>query len=148
MSRACAVDGAAAALAGLALLVFGSAAPAATEIKFTAEQTAAVGEVSKFINGFKTLQGEFTQTGPKGNVSRGVFYLQKPGKMRFEYAAPNPFVIVSDGSWVTIKNRSKDKADQYPLSQTPLAPGSVRPHQHSEGSEDSGCRGHRGSRSP
>ena len=86
----------------------------------TPQQTAAVGQISNFINGFKTLQGEFTQTGPKGTVSRGVFYLQKPGKMRFEYASPNPFVIVSDGNWVTIKNRSKDKADQYPLSQTPL----------------------------
>jgi outer membrane lipoprotein-sorting protein len=40
--------------------------------------------------------------------------------MRFEYAAPNPFVIVSDGTWVTIKNRKKEGADQYPLSQTPL----------------------------
>ena len=65
--------------------------------------------------------------GPKGTVSRGIFYLQKPGKMRFEYASPNPFVIVSDGNWVTIKNRSKDKADQYPLSQTPLASGALRP---------------------
>jgi outer membrane lipoprotein-sorting protein len=107
-------------VAGLTLAGLASAAGAATEIKLTAEQTAAVGEITKFINGFNTLQGDFTQTGPKGNVSRGVFYLQKPGKMRFEYAAPNPFVIVSDGNWVTIKNRSKDKADQYPLSQTPL----------------------------
>ena len=78
------------------------------------------------------MQGEFTQTGPKGNVSRGVFYLQKPGKMRFEYASPNPFVIVSDGNWVTIKNRSKDKADQYPLSQTPLRLVLIRPRQHSK----------------
>jgi outer membrane lipoprotein-sorting protein len=40
--------------------------------------------------------------------------------MRFEYSPPNPFIIVSDGTWVTIKNRAKDSADQYPLSQTPL----------------------------
>jgi len=112
--------GAAFAIAGLGLIALNQPSLAATEIELTREQTAAVGKISSFINGFKTLQGEFTQTGPKGTVSRGVFYLQKPGKMRFEYASPNPFVIVSDGNWVTIKNRSKDKADQYPLSQTPL----------------------------
>ncbi len=56
----------------------------------------------------------------KGNVSKGVFIISKPGKMRFEYASPNPFIIVSDGTWVTIKNRAKDKAEEYPLSQTPL----------------------------
>ena len=57
---------------------------------------------------------------PKGNVSAGVFYISKPGKMRFEYAPPNPFIIVSDGRWVTVKNNAKNKADQYPLSATPL----------------------------
>lgn len=110
----------AAVVACMALIAASQSAGAATELTLTPQQNAAVGQVSSFINGFKTLQGEFTQTGPKGTVSRGVFYLQKPGKMRFEYASPNPFVIVSDGTWVTIKNRSKDKADQYPLSQTPL----------------------------
>lgn len=111
---------AAATIACMALIAANQTAGAATEMTLTPQQTEAVGQISNFINGFKTLQGEFTQTGPKGTVSRGIFYLQKPGKMRFEYASPNPFVIVSDGNWVTIKNRSKDKADQYPLSQTPL----------------------------
>jgi outer membrane lipoprotein-sorting protein len=85
-----------------------------------AEAAEAVGEVSKYINGFRTLQGEFTQIGPTGNVSKGVFIISKPGKMRFEYSDPNPYIIVSDGMWVTIKNRAKERGDQYPLSQTPL----------------------------
>src|SRR5262245_60047601 len=104
------------ALAGLAL-AFSSPSRSAA---LSPEQTAAVDEIGTYINGFRTLQGEFTQISPKGTVSKGVFYLSKPGKMRFEYAAPNPFIIVSDGTWVTIKNRAKDKAEEYPLSQTPL----------------------------
>ena len=72
------------------------------------------------LNSFKTMQGEFTQVSPKGNLSRGVFYISKPGKMRFEYAPPNPFLIVSDGTWLTVKNVKKEKGDQFPLSQTPL----------------------------
>jgi outer membrane lipoprotein-sorting protein len=109
---------AAAAMAGL-LSFFGSAA-IAKSVDLTADQSAAVKEVADYIQGFKTLQGEFTQVSSKGNVSKGVFIIAKPGKMRFEYAAPNPFIIVSDGTWVTIKNRAKDKAEEYPLSQTPL----------------------------
>ena len=66
------------------------------------------------------MKGEFTQIGPRGRVSNGHFYIAKPGKMRFEYAAPNPFLIVSDGTWVTVKNRTRNKADQYPLTATPL----------------------------
>jgi outer membrane lipoprotein-sorting protein len=98
----------------------GGAAEAAKSVDLTADQSAAVKQVADYIQGFRTLQGEFTQVSSKGNVSKGVFVISKPGKMRFEYAAPNPFVIVSDGTWVTIKNRAKDKAEEYPLSQTPL----------------------------
>jgi outer membrane lipoprotein-sorting protein len=93
---------------------------AAKPIKISPEQAASINAISKYINSFKTMQGEFTQISPKGNLSRGVFYISKPGKMRFEYAPPNPFLIVSDGKWLTIKNVKKEKGDQFPLSQTPL----------------------------
>lgn len=93
---------------------------AAKPIQVTPEQAASIDAISAYINSFKTMQGEFTQISPKGNMSRGVFYIAKPGKMRFEYAPPNPFLIVADGRWLTIKNRAKEKGDQFPLSQTPL----------------------------
>ena len=82
---------------GLSALVAGPAW-AAKPIKVTAEQAEAIDAISAYLNSFKTLQGEFTQISPKGNVSRGVFYISKPGKMRFDYAPPNPFLIVSDGT--------------------------------------------------
>jgi outer membrane lipoprotein-sorting protein len=107
-------------LSGLALAAAAIPTQAEKKPDLTPEQTAAVDAVGDYINGFRSLQGEFTQISPKGMVSKGVFYLKKPGKMRFEYSPPNPFIIVSDGTWVTIKNRAKDRADQYPLSQTPL----------------------------
>ena len=105
-----------AAAAALALLP----ASAARAMALTPEQETAVNGISDYLNSFTTLQGEFTQVSPKGNLSRGVFYISKPGKMRFEYAPPNPFLIVSDGTWLTIKNVKKEKGDQFPLSQTPL----------------------------
>lgn len=95
-------------------------ATAAEPMKLSPEQQGAVDAISDYLNSFKTLQGEFTQISPKGNMSQGIFYISKPGKMRFEYAPPNPFLIVSDGTWLTIKNVKKEKGDQFPLSQTPL----------------------------
>ena len=104
------------ALASLATLP----AIAAEPMELSPEQQSAVNAISDYLNSFKTLQGEFTQISPKGNMSQGIFYISKPGKMRFEYAPPNPFLIVSDGTWLTIKNVKKEKGDQFPLSQTPL----------------------------
>jgi outer membrane lipoprotein-sorting protein len=109
------------ALLGLGLLALaGLPVAAATPMALTPEQKQAVDGISEYLNSFKTLQGEFTQVSPKGNMSRGVFYISKPGKMRFEYAPPNPFLIVADGKWLTVKNVKKEKGDQFPLSQTPL----------------------------
>ena len=103
----------------LAALAFLPSAPAVA-LSLSPEQEQAINGISDYLNSFTTMQGEFTQISPKGNLSRGVFYISKPGKMRFEYAPPNPFLIVSDGKWLTVKNVKKEKGDQFPLSQTPL----------------------------
>jgi outer membrane lipoprotein-sorting protein len=77
-------------------------------------------KITSYINGIRNLEGDFTQISPKGKVSTGKFYISKPGKLRFEYAPPNPFLIVSDGTWLSVNNRAHNKSDQYPLSKTPL----------------------------
>src|SRR5918994_7700036 len=99
------------------LLVSGGPALA---ISLSPEETSKVEEVSTYFNSFKTLQGEFTQVSPQGRVSAGVFFLSKPGRLRFEYAPPNPFLVISDGSWVVIENRKQKTTDQYPLAATLL----------------------------
>jgi outer membrane lipoprotein-sorting protein len=102
------------------VLLAAASAEAANNEQLSEEQLAVVKKLGDYFNSLTTMKGEFTQVSPKGNVSAGVFYISKPGKMRFEYAPPNPFIIVSDGRWVTVKNNAKNKADQYPLSATPL----------------------------
>jgi len=102
------------------ILLSGSAAQTATAAKFSEPQMKAVREISTYFNSIGSMKGEFTQIGPRGRVSNGVFYIVKPGRMRFEYADPNPFLVVSDGSWVFVKNRTKERVDHYPLTATPL----------------------------
>ncbi len=110
------------ALLGLAALLAGAALVNATAPASALGQAdaQAVAQVSRFFNSFKTMSGEFTQISPRGRVSTGKLIIAKPGRMRFEYTPPHPLVIVSDGTWVAIRNNAKDKVDYYPLSKTPL----------------------------
>lgn len=103
-----------------ALLMVVPLAAQAKTIALNPEQVEAINRISGYFNSFRTLKGEFTQVSPKGNMSTGTMYISKPGKMRFDYAAPNPFLLVSDGKWVTLKDRAKERGDQVPLSATPL----------------------------
>ena len=98
----------------------GDIAWAGKPMALTVEQSSSIDKISAYMNSFKTMQGEFTQISPMGRISKGVMLISKPGKLRFDYAAPNPFLLVSDGKWVTLKNRAKEKGDQFPLSATPL----------------------------
>lgn len=87
---------------------------------FDGNQRALAGKVSTYLSGVQNVSGNFVQVGPDGSRTTGDFYIQKPGKVRFEYDAPSPIAIVADGSSLVVRDRRLATQDIYPLSQTPL----------------------------
>ena len=87
---------------------------------FDANQKAQAAKVSSYLSSLQTLVGNFVQVGPDGSKTKGDFYIQKPGKLRFEYEAPSPIAIIADGSSLAVRDRKLATQDIYPLSQTPL----------------------------
>ncbi|MCL4709893.1 MAG: outer membrane lipoprotein carrier protein LolA [Pseudorhodoplanes sp.] len=88
--------------------------------QFDAQQRALAERISAYLSGIRTLVGEFVQVGPDGSKTQGQFYLQKPGRVRFEYDDPSPIQLIADGSSVVVRDRKLATQDLYPLSQTPL----------------------------
>ncbi|HXW28648.1 MAG TPA: outer membrane lipoprotein carrier protein LolA [Xanthobacteraceae bacterium] len=87
---------------------------------FDAKQRALVERVNTYLSGVQTLVGDFVQVAPDGSRSEGKFYMQKPGRIRFEYNPPSPIELVSDGQSLVVRDRKLATQDLYPLSQTPL----------------------------
>ena len=87
---------------------------------FDDKQKAQAAKVSAYLSSLQTLVGNFVQVGPDGSKTQGDFYIQKPGKVRFEYDPPTPIEIIADGSSVAVRDRNLTTQDIYPLSQTPL----------------------------
>jgi outer membrane lipoprotein-sorting protein len=85
-----------------------------------ARQRALVDRVSAYLMSVRTLTGDFVQVGPDGSKSEGEFFLQKPGRVRFDYNPPSPVELIADGSSVVVRDRKLATQDLYPLSQTPL----------------------------
>ena len=81
---------------------------------------ALVERVSAYLSNMKTLVGDFVQVGPDGRRTEGQFYVQKPGKVRFEYSPPSRVDVIADGQSVVVRDRKRATQDLYPLSQTPL----------------------------
>ena len=76
--------------------------------------------ISNYLNGLGSLEGNFVQVGPDGDLSEGTFYLRRPGRMRFEYEPPNRALIIADGVWVGVCDPQIQTVDRFPLSETPL----------------------------
>ncbi len=87
---------------------------------FDAAQKAQAAKVSAYLSSLQTLIGNFVQVGPDGTKLTGDFYIQKPGKVRFEYDPPSPIAIIADGSSMAVRDQKLATQDIYPLSQTPL----------------------------
>lgn len=76
--------------------------------------------IADHFSAVKTITGEFVQFGPKGEQTGGTFYIERPGKIRFNYEKPSPIRVIADGKQVVINNKKLDTWDMYPLNKTPL----------------------------
>ena len=88
--------------------------------QFDAKQRQLIERVNSYLMAMQTLIGDFVQVGPDGRKVEGKFYLQKPGRVRFEYNPPSPIELVADGNSLVVRDRRLGTQDLYPLSQTPL----------------------------
>jgi outer membrane lipoprotein-sorting protein len=89
-------------------------------VPYDGSQRALVDRASNYLSSLQSLIGDFVQIGPDGSRSVGKFYLQKPGRVRFEYEPPSALEVISDGYYVIVRDRNLAARDLHPLSQTPL----------------------------
>lgn len=96
-------------------------APAAQAAPADGKATrATIDRVTAYYSSVQALSGQFTQIDPDGTRRTGDFYMQKPGRVRFEYDAPSPVELISNGQSVAVRDRRLNTQDVTPLSQTPL----------------------------
>ena len=69
--------------------------------------------------GFSTAR--FLQQGPDGSMTRGVFNLERPGRVRFEYEDDVPILVVSDGEILNLIDYEVGQVTKWPVNDTPLA---------------------------
>ena len=91
-----------------------------TSYAFEKKQSAII-QVEKFFNNFTTLEANFIQVSPSGNVSNGKIYLDLPGKLRLDYENPNSLLITCKGFWIVIQDRGKKTTNNIPVKSSPFA---------------------------
>jgi outer membrane lipoprotein-sorting protein len=87
-----------------------------------AAQKIPLSELSRYMNALTTAEAEFTQINADGSIGTGKLFIQRPGRVRFEYAPPDRSLVVAGGGQVAVFDaKSNQPPEQYPLSRTPLS---------------------------
>ncbi len=84
-----------------------------------ADQASLVG-VGRYLNGLRTLQARFLQIGSDGTTTQGTLWLQRPGRMRFQYDKPSPLLLVAGHGTVVFHDAQLDQTTDIPVGNTPL----------------------------
>jgi outer membrane lipoprotein-sorting protein len=83
-------------------------------------QTKAVERINAYFNSITNLQGSFEQVDATNKLTTGRFYVQRPGKIRFDYAPPSGLRIIADGSSLAIEDSDLRTVEKYPIQSTPF----------------------------
>jgi outer membrane lipoprotein-sorting protein len=105
----------------LAPLVFGPAgALAQPAFQTTPQDRADQGRIETYLDGLRALKAHFLQVAPSGAISQGTAWLERPGRMRFQYDPPSPLLLVAGHGLVVFHDKSLNQTTNIPLGRTPL----------------------------
>ena len=78
-------------------------------------------KVENFFKSLRSMEANFIQVSPSGEISNGKIYLDLPGKLRIDYEKPNNLLITCKGFWLTIQNRVLKTTNNIPLESSPFS---------------------------
>lgn len=76
--------------------------------------------IADHFSSVKSMSGDFVQSDPRGEKTSGRFFLQRPGKIRFNYTGQSGISLIADGQSVVVYNKKLKTSRLYALSKTPL----------------------------
>ena len=77
--------------------------------------------LQEYFSNLGSVEGEFTQIDQIGNITKGIFYSNGKGSVRFEYSAPSEMLIIINKGIFAIKEKKDSKVNFYSLEDSPLA---------------------------
>ena len=72
------------------------------------------------LDTLRTLKAHFLQVAPNGSISQGTAWLDRPGRMRFQYDPPSPLLLVAGHGLVVFQDKALNQTSNIPVGQTPL----------------------------
>lgn len=66
-------------------------------------------KIENYLNNLHSLKANFIQMASNGGTAEGKVYISKPSKLRMEYTAPEPLLIVGNGDYIIYYDKELDQ---------------------------------------
>ena len=80
-----------------------------------------VQQIEDYLNTIKTIKASFVQTASNGNTAEGVLFVEKPNKIRMEYAEPTNVLIVGNGDYIVYNDKDLDQVTNIDYEDIPAS---------------------------
>ena len=77
--------------------------------------------IEDYLNAITTMKTRFMQVTTQGQFAQGQMWMERPGRIRIDYDAPVPLLIVSNGTIVMYKDEELDQLSYVPLETIPAS---------------------------
>jgi outer membrane lipoprotein-sorting protein len=85
----------------------------------SAQEAAALQQIAAYLNSIHTMTARFTQVSSDGRTAGGWLWLERPGRMRFEYDPPSPILLIANRFYIYYIDKALAQVSQIGLQSTP-----------------------------
>ncbi|OSQ40919.1 cell envelope biogenesis protein LolA [Thalassospira mesophila] len=100
-------------------LMMAPSAKAADAATIVAKNQQDVARIEDYLNAITTLKADFVQISSDGGSAKGTLYMQRPGKMRFEYDPPSQILLVATGHDFIYYDKEINAPTYFDIDETP-----------------------------
>jgi outer membrane lipoprotein-sorting protein len=88
-------------------------------VPLTPQDQADLNRVAAYLNSITTMYARFTQYSANGGIATGQMWMERPGRMRFEYNPPSPILLIADRFYVYYVDKKLEEMQKIGLQATP-----------------------------
>ncbi len=87
-------------------------------IELTENNRATLNRIEQYLSSLSTIQSEFIQVAPNGDIAAGKFYMMRPGKLRLQYDPPTPILMVTAGDYLVYYDHELGQVNYIDMDDT------------------------------
>ena len=87
--------------------------------QLTAQDQADLQQIANYLNSIGTMTARFHQYSVNGGTASGWLWMERPGRMRFQYDPPTPILLLADRFYVYYIDTQLAEVSQVGLKFTP-----------------------------